>query len=116
MAKSQKRVRVLPKPPAAAVPAAPPVSSRPAPAVPSRPLPPVAHVRGQLELDREAGPLRVDHLADVARHVRVVDDARRQLAFAVAAARAEGASYADLARVLGVSRQAVRQQFTGASA
>lgn len=53
----------------------------------------------------------VDHLALVARAAQAEDETRRILTQAVAAARAQGQSWAAIGQVLGMSRQAAQQRF-----
>lgn len=53
-----------------------------------------------------------DHLTSVKRAARAKSRADARLRETIVEAVATGASYADVARVLGVSRQAVRQLLT----
>jgi hypothetical protein len=54
-----------------------------------------------------------EHVDAIAAAERGVVAARRQLLDAVNAARAGGASWADVGKVLGISRQAAWERFSG---
>lgn len=89
------------------------------PVAPVVDLPPVVPVAGQLALGDSGASspaewTSADGLAALARLVRRRQDLERELAREVAAAVAAGVSYADLGRVLGVSRQAARQRYGAA--
>jgi DNA-directed RNA polymerase specialized sigma24 family protein len=86
------------------------------PVAPVVDLPPVAPVAGQFALgdpgvSGAAEGTSADHLAALRRLSRRRRDLERELAQEVSAALASGLSYAEIGRVLDVSRQAVRQRY-----
>jgi DNA-directed RNA polymerase specialized sigma24 family protein len=89
------------------------------PVAPVVDLPPVVPVAGQLALGDPGVSVApsassAHHLAVLRRLSRRRRDLERELAQEVAAALASGLSYAEIGRVLDVSRQAVRQRYGSA--
>jgi hypothetical protein len=81
--------------------------------------PPAEHVPGQLplvartreELLQQLAHLRKSSLGDVAAAAKTAEEADAALAIAVTHARVAGASWADIGRACGITRQAAQQRW-----